>query len=530
MTARFFSLNLFPLLFLFLGAGAVQAAPVDNAWQPKKKKIIELSWSNPDVDYLVANVRRMEAEAPLDGITIRLYGRTRQVDGKDYIPGTPTAFGREPWQVDDFAEAVAKLKTVSFTRFTDNFLQATVRPGDVDWFRDSDWDAVAGHFAILARIARETGLRGIVFDPEEYARRFWDHARLETDQDFATTAPVARRRGRQWGEAIFREYPDIVLFCLHLFTLGHPETSLTSAFFNGMLDVLPPTATVVEGHENGGYRAKNAADIDAARLDKDWNLLPRVAAENVPKYRLQVQLALAFYVDAIFLKDNSWHPILGPEADRDPAGFLRRQLTRALEVSDEYVWLWSEKCSWWPQSIRPSITQTWDDIQPGALAAVAIARQPENFDFATANLLPNPQLKDNGAHWMFWQTGKPEVKPGRDLRADGLLQLAGVNEGCFHQNLPVEPGATYILKVTGRYETPTPGFGAAVVTYQNDQGVWEHNHQQTVSLPKDKIGDWVTVVRVFRAPDGVATLSFQLAGTCLGDGIAAFKEAYLARY
>ena len=68
-------------------------------------KLIDWSWSNPTLDYLEKNLPRMNEECPfLDGLVIRMNGKTIKVDGKDWTPSTGNAWSRRAWTYEMFED------------------------------------------------------------------------------------------------------------------------------------------------------------------------------------------------------------------------------------------------------------------------------------------------------------------------------------------------------------------------------------------------------------------------------------------
>ena len=157
----------------------------------------------------------------------------------------------------------------------------------MDWFDDAYWSAICHNFGILARIAREVKFTGLLFDPEEYAGKVW---RQYSGKTHTEAIIKARQRGREWGKAVFREYPEIKIFSLFLFSNGMflksdiVESTLSHAFFNGIYDVLPESATMIEGHEYFGYFANSDQEFFRLQRDLDRTFLTRVASENIKKY------------------------------------------------------------------------------------------------------------------------------------------------------------------------------------------------------------------------------------------------------
>lgn len=170
-------------------------------WRPPQKKLIEAGWDTPTTGFLRENIKKMEESTPYQGIRIKLEG-----NGEGKGQHVKTIFGKTRWQYEWFKDDVENLKNTDFKTFTDNFIATGVMPGDVDWFTDSDWACVCNNFALVARIAQETGMKGIVFDPEEYSSYLWSgtnvngHSREETET-------MARQRGQEFGNALFKTFP-----------------------------------------------------------------------------------------------------------------------------------------------------------------------------------------------------------------------------------------------------------------------------------------------------------------------------------
>ena len=203
---------------------ALCAGPMDY-WTPPKKKLIECGWSQTmGVERLCAAVKILEKHTPYQGVSIALSGRDEK--GKkfatNFMFGPEHDSGRGPkverWKYEYFKEDIGFLKKTKFTKFTDNFFWTNSRSGNVEWSDDHDWDIVCNNFGIIARIAKETGVKGIIFDGEFYGNKskpifsFLEKGRTADDM-----VALARKRGQQWGRAIFSNYPDIKLFLIFSF-------------------------------------------------------------------------------------------------------------------------------------------------------------------------------------------------------------------------------------------------------------------------------------------------------------------------
>src|SRR5205823_5182706 len=128
--------------------------------------------------YVRDHIADME-KVPFDGIVMTLYGNGKH--NPSTRPDRQASYPSRGWAATaidraDFAESVAALKETKFHRFTDNFLRFNTVPGDVDWF-DPNFAAVVANFRLLAQIAHDTGMKGIMFDTEAYDRPLFNYSR-----------------------------------------------------------------------------------------------------------------------------------------------------------------------------------------------------------------------------------------------------------------------------------------------------------------------------------------------------------------
>jgi hypothetical protein len=397
------------------------------------KRMVEQGWDAPTQRQLKRDIAVMDA-SPFDGVAF------------DAVVGTverpfERAFSRDTWDASRFDAVIADLKATTPRKLTHNFLTLNANPGDVAMFDDAGWVQIVEHWRLAARIAKQGGLKGILFDPEPYQgnRPFsWLDAPNAGKQSFDATAAKARERGRQVMQAVAAEYPDITIFSMFLMSyltvgetsgganaafLTNPKRAvplhayaLLPAFLDGWLDVLPASAKLVDGNENA-YRYATAADFNAAALKVRQGGQWLVSPENRNKYRAQVQVGATVYVDAHV---NG----LTPEyqfADLGASAFEAR-MAAALASVDEYVWVRSEQGNWWPAGQRDTGKNShvdlasWDIVLPGATAALKAARDPEAtaVQRARARAAGSAELVKNGAFSATLGSGLPsEWSTGR---------------------------------------------------------------------------------------------------------------------
>ena len=126
------------------------------------KKLLEFGWDVPTPTYLKAHIKEME-QRPFDGVILRLIG---DFEGKHYE--AYQAWAKAPFAEEAMPFFVEELKAVKFDKFTDNFLLAWSTPGDTDWYSDEEFGVFVQNMRLLARVAKQAGLKGICFDNEPY--------------------------------------------------------------------------------------------------------------------------------------------------------------------------------------------------------------------------------------------------------------------------------------------------------------------------------------------------------------------------
>ena len=497
---------------LFFSAAALCAAPA--------KKMIECSWSNPTTDVLRKNIAELEANIPYQGMRIYLTGRG---DGKGQ--NHKTIFGKVRWKYEWFKEDVENLKNTKFTRFTDNFFSTGVVPGNVDWFSDSDWETVCGNFGLVARIAKETNVKGFIFDPEEYKAHLW-HRISAQGHTLEEIAAKARQRGQEFGRAVFTAYPNLTLFCFAwmAYAKGSP---VFRGFINGIYDVLPQEAKIVDGDESGGYTAINAGSLHA-RVNEMKKLAELIDPANRAKFFLQTSYAPAMYLECVAPRTEGsvWHRILkrgfGQLSTRE---FLRRHLESSLEVSDEYVWTYSEYRSWTGAWVDGWKSNTWESWVPGITECFLAAQDPLGFarreiaEKKPANLLKNPKLikAEKGPlpeGWGLWQgrdsKGTIEYKPG----VNGVFYRNAVDAN-LSQRITLVPNKRYLLRLRGRVtrdrKSPSVSLSASLTwRFEASGSNWLIGAGKSLALPPT--GKDETAELVFIVPPDAPNLFLSLKG------------------
>ena len=511
------------------------------------KKLIATGWDHPDTARLRENLALME-QRPFDGVVLDAIGRTG--DGTNV--GLRGAFQSQPWQRDWFQNCVDDLKACRSQRLSNNFVTVGANPGNVDWFDDAGWEQVVDHWRIAAWIAKEGGVKGILFDPEPYTEPFSQFrygAQSERDKHtFKEYHAKARARGRQVMGAIAGEYPEITLFCYFMNIVNRTATGhadprrmlatmgygLYSPFIDGWLDVAPPTVKLVDGCERA-YRYNSVTEYLESALQIKGVCQELVSPENRGKYRAQVQVSFGMYLDAYWNPETSpWHidGLGGPRVDR-----LRANTSTALRVADEYVWVYGEQFRWWPTPNGRVKPETWPEALPGSEAALRFARDPVDYarttlarlekeeklvnltrngdfgsDKAPTNQGPAEDWKEGGAPagWHTWQTqdshGTFAWDRERGRVAKGAARAAGVSSGCFIQSCEVKPGERYAVRAFARRQGKSAT--SIRIRWQADDGKWIAEAREVMVLFEAPEGDdpWEAALGVAEVPEGVGKL------------------------
>jgi hypothetical protein len=535
------------VMMVLLAATAVGAEPPDMRL---RKKLIATGWDRPDSEWLLAHLAEMEKQ-PFDGVVLELTGRT--AEGKPCV--LRSAFSGETWQPAWFQTNIDQLRACKCKRFTDNFITVGANPGNVDWFDDAGWRQVVEHWRIAAWIAKQSGCKGLLFDPEPYTRphlQFGYAAQAGHKQrTFNRYAEKARQRGRQVMQAVAKEYPNITLFCYFMNSVSatatgraDPRQALATegygfypAMIDGWLDVAPPSVVMVDGCESA-YLYNSREQFLGAASQMKVACQELVSPENRAKYRAQVQASFGIYLDAYRNpKGSPWYidGRGGSRVDR-----LRANTSNALAAADEYVWIYGEQYRWWPTPNERVRAETWPQILPGSDRALRYARDPLDFartemarlkqsgqlvnlarngDFslATAKSLDGTEQKwRQGGPPAGWSTWQNEGSRGtftwdREAGASGKgeAKASHVANGCFIQSCKAITGECYALRAACKIH----GAGNAWlrVRWQTADGQWTAEIQDRLFYGGTSPDRWHPLFGVVEVPQHAGRLLILLS-------------------
>jgi hypothetical protein len=491
-----------------------------------RKKLIMSGWDQPDVAQFRRDLAAFE-KTPFDGVILFVPGK--KPDGTPFTSFN-NLFSREPWTEAMFADSLADLKAARSTKVTENFLMLWSLPGDVDWFDDVGWAVIAEKFRLMARVARRGGLRGILFDPEQYGEhKAWRYLSQSnwSQHTFLEFSDQVRQRGRETMKVMAGEFPDITMFgywltsvCLRavddsgsLSGLASEDYGFYPTFVDGWLDAAPPTVKFVDGQEFA-YRWDGEAAFQAGALRVKNDCQVFITPANRAKYRAQVQASFGFYLDAYVNPPGSSY-YLGREGE-PRVQRLENNLEAAVGAADEYVWIYGEKDRWWPpraSGAKPSTN--WAEALPGIELALLRAKDPTEAarrlltGATVTNLLRNGDFSEAAdgkpAHWWVWQDEKQTTGTFALDAKLGAASLIKTANGCFGQNIPVRPGERYAFG--GKLRQMGPGLVTLRVGWKNAAGKWTRGDAaKRLVLPNPPENEWRELFGSVRVPDGIAEL------------------------
>jgi hypothetical protein len=316
------------------------------------RALIEFGWDEPGTAFLRQHRAELEA-TPFDGCVFHVDART--AGGK---PASLTwhGWGRRSFSADEVKAARADLESLGTTRFRHNFLRFNVTPADLDWF--DDHAAIVDNARLAAGLARAGHCRGILIDTEQYEGKLFEYAKQRDAQrrSWDEYAAQACRRGREVMAAFQEGFPDLTVFLTFGHSLLWKQTEqgkkplaecrygLLVPFLDGMIEGARGHARIIDGHEMSyGYRdaddfirAHHAIRHDAAALAADRDA-----------YRRVVSAGFGLWLDYDWRK-NGWDAGNLDKNYFTPERF-ETSLRAAIEQSNEFVWIYTEKPRWWSE-------------------------------------------------------------------------------------------------------------------------------------------------------------------------------------
>lgn len=320
------------------------------------KQLIEFGWDEPDTAFLREHITEME-KLPFDGCVF--HAITKDEEGKS-SNFSWTGWGSHSYDKSDLTEAFADLRAIRWGHFNRNFLRFNVTPGDVDWFQD--FGAVLNNARLAAQLARTGRGCGILLDVEPYDAPLFDFRKQKNpgEKSFSAYQDQARRRGQEVMESFQRGFPGLTVFLTFGYSISWEQMQngpkplidcqygLLPAFLDGLVAGANGKTRIVDGCELAyGYRRlaqfKREYDLMQGRV------LPLVADSQ--KYHKVMSFGFGLWLDFNSHK-LGWNAEDVSKNYFTPEDF-QASLEAALQVADQYVWVYTEQPRWWSSEGGP---------------------------------------------------------------------------------------------------------------------------------------------------------------------------------
>lgn len=324
-------------------------------------KVINCGWFGntiPTPSFVGANWAFLETQ-PFDGQV--LYLRTPDLS----VNATIGVMKAIPMTYATIMNVLAPVAGRTSATMTDNF--ALVQGSSPPDFFD-DWSIPVQNWANLARACKDSGLKGIVFDNEQYQAPWGDygsHLKYYSTKSFSQYEAQARLRGKQVMEAAVAQFPEIAVLTLHGPYVSEPDAppalqfpqwqsgnELLGPFFAGHVEGMGPSSKVVDGGEL--YSLRTEPEFEASA---DWRRydLPSEAVNCTfipsslrPLWPNRCTMSFGVY-DLPF-----WGVAMNPTV-------LRPTLANAIRQSDHYVWFYPEAYTYLLPSGSGGAPSAWVD-------------------------------------------------------------------------------------------------------------------------------------------------------------------------
>ena len=320
------------------------------------KKLIEFGWDEPSTSFVREHIAEME-RTPFDGVVFD--AEARKPNGQKFR-FTWDGWGTNQIEEADMQRAIDDLRSTRFQRFTDNFFRFNTTPATLDWF--DDYSTVIHNCRVAAWFAKQGGVKGVLFDIEQYEGQLFDYRKQRDTKTKSWDAYAAkvRERGREVMNAFQEGYPDATIFLTFGYSLPWNQSQqgkrplaecsygLLAPFLDGMLDVAKGKTLMVDGNE-GAYRFRDTNRFAASYRAMKQDLLPIVHAGKI-SYAQHFSLSFGLWMDCDWRK-TGWSTNDFSTNFYSPDAF-ERSVRTALQTADNYVWVYTEQPRWWSSEGR----------------------------------------------------------------------------------------------------------------------------------------------------------------------------------
>ncbi|MBP1991739.1 S-layer homology domain-containing protein [Paenibacillus eucommiae] len=322
-----------------------------------------------------------------------------------------------------------------------------------DLFDDEGWSIVEQNVRNFARAAKEVGITRILYDNEEYFRKFSSYPQdsYYKEKSLKEYQDKASERGRQIMNAIVSEIPDATVMVLHgpyvsdknkpdWFKKNIGTVNLMGPYFIGMLQAVKEAgdkAKLVDGGEL--YLLRSEGDFEDAYQFRKYELADSYSNNDFIPEELREDfgdsVSMAFGIYNMPWQNYPMTPQI-----------MRTMLENALRSAEEMVWYYTEPPGghW---LIPGSMGQEWFDAVIGARQAVADVK-------TGTNRIYNGGFEFDDVNWDL--SGSTEIMhnigPILTAFSDANALVIGKEQGAAKQKLTtgLKQGSTYMLSAWGK--------------------------------------------------------------------------------
>jgi hypothetical protein len=330
-----------------IGDAAVDAAPtcVPHAGAPHPR-ILEFGWDTPRT---ASDVAMLDLTLdPFDGTV--LDPSLVLADGTSERGFSASVLVNEPLTMDTLARGQRTSGLLNaFAGFEGNLLRINAAGLDVAW--NEDWTTVLANAQVAGALVCQYGLQGIVIDSEEYgSSTIWDPSH--------GSPADARARGRAFAASYGAAAPKTTI----LFTMAHSYVAaeqsvgyhgydLLAPFIDGMMEGAPDSIVFVDGYEMSySFRDRNGAWFPDTYSDGRQHITAARSLSLVPTlYDQRMKGGFGIWLDF----NNTWDASNTANNYFTPAE-LATSLAAARDASDGWVWVYSQKISWYTSAATAS--------------------------------------------------------------------------------------------------------------------------------------------------------------------------------
>ncbi len=281
-------------------------------------KLLEYGWDMRNAQWVGANVSRMDSK-PFDGFIFSALLSDATLFHDSF-------WGTRQISASELSTSLGAMSSSSFTNQKNNFLFIGVKPG-IDWF--NGFSAVLNNVDVACAFASEAGCSGLFFDLEAYGKHIFEYSSMDytAKKNLNKYKDQAEFRGYQIVQ-VMNKYPALeVLLTFAYSQANETNYALLSSFLDGLTSTQGPTQ-IIDGHED----AYTETSIGAFKA--------RLNNKGLGKFR----------------SPNLSQGALGVSLEDHPTD-LTTALTNALNVTDRYVWLYSQSIDWWNAGTNARTTE-----------------------------------------------------------------------------------------------------------------------------------------------------------------------------